>query len=144
MRTPRELLLHRHRGAEPALDEVRGEALRVLTSQSRREVGSTPPAGERLLGTLWQELFVTCRRYWMGLGVAWCVIVILAAAGGMDGSSRVLAASVSSEPVIQAMREQERLRDELLGVPITEDTRTIHRSPALGPRSETAVGVAEV
>jgi len=144
MKTPREVLLQRHREAEPALDDVRAEVLRTLTGQRRRDTRASAPGGERFLGTLWQELFVACRRYWMGLGAAWCVIVILAAAGAVDGSGNAVAASLSSEPMIQAMRERQRLRDELLGGVVTEEVRTVRRDPVVGPRSEAVVEFVSV
>jgi len=136
MRTPRELLLHRHRTVESALDQVRRDALRALPGRSLAQARVGAIRVDTFLGALWQEFFVACRRYWMSLGAAWCAIVILVLAGASDDSSRAMATSVPSEPVIQAMREQERLRAELLGVSVTEGARAAGRDPAPGPHSE--------
>lgn len=144
MKTPRDLLLQRHRGAESALDEVRAEALRVMTRENRRESRAAARPVHTFFGTLWQELFVVCRRYWMGLGVAWCVIVLLAVAGRTEGSSHGMTATVASEPFIQAMREQARLRDELLGVTVSQEPHAIVPNPVLGPRSQASAGSASV
>jgi len=116
MKTPKELLLSRHRDAEPALDAVREEALRELATKRRKPAAAiAQPAGASWLTTAWQELFVSCRRYWMGLGTAWCGILL----------------------VIEAVEEQLQMRAELLtGAPESE-LRPASAEPA--PRSRSAI-----
>jgi len=136
MKTPRELLLNRHRDAEPALDELRAEALRLLVKGNECEPRRTADPSERFVAALWRELFVGCRRYWLGLGAAWCVMLMFAVVEGVIGSGRAMAATAPSDRIIQAMKEQQQLRNELLGTEVIREARAAHREPALGPRSQ--------
>lgn len=144
MKTPRELLLNRHREAEPALAEVRENVLRDLSTRNAREAVEVASANGSFFYTLWQELFVACRGYWMGLGLAWCVIVLFSITGRTNDSTHAVAAVEPSGPVLQAVREQQRLRDELLGIAVLQEARAVPRDPVLGPRSEVTVDFVNV
>ena len=115
MKTPRELLLERHREAQPLLDAIRNEICAGLKDHRPSPAGNTTFALEGFLTMAWQELFVSCRRYWVGLGAAWCVIVLSIVVGQSGGGRVQVVAAQRPEPVLQAMREQEQLRAELLG-----------------------------
>lgn len=136
MKTPKELLMSRHREAEPSLDIIRNEVLQSLKSQSIDAAQATSPQRGSVFTALWQELFVSCRRYWMGLGTAWCAIVFFIAVSGQSGMEGRVMAVAPSESLINAVREQQRLRAELLGVEIVQKVRAVRREDNLGPRSE--------
>lgn len=143
MKTPRDLLLDQHRHMEDRLDAIRVRTVRAMTRPAKRE--ETPEeAGIGFLAVCWQELFQACRRYWMGLGVAWCVIVAFALVGRMDGAGMTTVATASTEPVLEAAREQWELRNEMLGVAVIEEARVTRHEPVLGPRSEMAVEYVNV
>ena len=130
MKTPKELLLQKHRDAESALDGIRERVVGDLARQGRG--AAAEPSTSDWLGTLWQELFVSCRGYWMGLGTAWCGILLLIAlgAGGL-----LTGGSGGTEPAVQALQEQLRLRDELLGDARMQEARSGRIEPSTGPRS---------
>jgi hypothetical protein len=70
MKTPREILLNKHRAAQPALDFVRQ---RVVESElGRAETMGEALAGSGWLTLLWQQLVQPCRSAWVGLAAAWC------------------------------------------------------------------------
>ena len=132
MNTPRTLLLDRHRPTDARLDAIRIEVVRALGEQPDKtmphEVIETG-----FLATCWQELFVSCRRSWMGLGVAWAVVLLFAAAGGFRHGGGPTVAE-ATPPMLQAMEAQRRLRDELLGMVVIQKAQVAR--PNHGPRSE--------
>jgi hypothetical protein len=144
MKSVREILLEHHRGAIPALDEIRVDAVHAMARQNtatdRREsltVGS-------VVAIVWQELFVSCRRYWMALATAWCVIGFLTILGAReDATSRSLAGN-ASQLAVQAVEAQLRLRAELLGEAVVQEARADRAEPTLGPRSAREPDVANV
>jgi hypothetical protein len=89
MKTPREILLERHRRAEPGLDEVRRKALVVVVASSSAETSETvrDPGGPILaaLRKAWMELIWPSRRAWAGLAVLWLV-------GGSEPGNKGLSA----------------------------------------------------
>jgi len=132
MKTPRELLLSWHREAEPRLDEVRREAIRSIPERGAPErPGPVLPAG--FLAGCWQELFLSCRRYWVGLAAAWGVVFLFAVAGaqGDRAAASVTLANVAARETLHA---QMKLRDELLGLSEMEDKHAVRPNP--GPRSD--------
>ncbi len=129
MKTPRELLLHRHADATPKLDAAREQV--VASLQPR------PPATNWLV-TAWQELFWNSRRVWAGLAVVWAVLLVCNVAM-QDRSTSVAAASKARMPaaeVRQLWQAQARLRAELLGEMEPGDNEAVPSAPgALRPRS---------
>lgn len=131
MKTPGELLLNRHREHEPKLDAIRREVVKGLG----REV-SADPAEPGALTVLWQELFVACRWWWRGLAAAWCVILLAVVLGGAGEQAGQATQMATAEPMIEAMQERLRLRDELLGLAVVEEAKVAKAEPATGPRSD--------
>jgi len=120
----RKPLLDKYRSAEPALDQLRRE---VIVS----ELDAEPPLG--FWATLWQELFLKPRLAWGGMGAAWLVALILNLSSGSttESVSPMAQQPVEAAPeVIQMVREQQRLRDELLGIGVA----AMELSPADRPR----------
>lgn len=83
MKTPREILLERHRAAGPKLDSIRheivtaefksvGQAARLSPTERMKklETGASP-----VLRLLWRELIWPSRHVWSGLAVVWAVIL---------------------------------------------------------------------
>lgn len=144
MKTPRELLLDRHRNSGLALDRLRQTVMRGLREEDDCVPEEQPVANVGFLGMFWQELFVACRRYWMGLGAVWCAIVLFAVAGNDDRTTPGFATVLRSEPIIQAIRDQQQLRDELLGVRFTQQVRIEEPDPVTRPRSEATMAFVTV
>jgi hypothetical protein len=132
MKTPRELLLDQHRQAEARLDAIRGEVVHAMGARPDAEMPRAK-AGIGLLASCWQELFVHCRRYWIGLGAAWAVVLVFVAAGAFSHKDGRVMASASGA-TLEAMQAQQQLRNELLGVAVIEPARVTRPDP--GPRSD--------
>ncbi len=119
----RKPLLDKYRSAEPALDQLRREVI-------ANELSAEPPMG--FWATLWQELFVKPRLAWSGMGAAWLVALILNVSSGSDQPVKQMAkqpVEVAQE-VMQLVKEQQRMRDELLGIGVA----ALDLSPADKPR----------
>jgi len=132
MKTPRELLLDRHRQTNARLDAIRNEVVRAMGEQPDK-VTPRQAIDIGFLATCWQELFVSCRRSWTGLGVAWALLVLIAATGGFNHGEGMIMAE-AAQPMHQAMEAQRQLRDELLGIAVIQEARPPR--PDSGPRSE--------
>jgi len=132
MKTPRDLLLERHRQQSPALDELRE---RVIT----QELGADPAAVRQSrtgLLTRWFAWLNFQRTAWSGFAAVWCVILGLNLAAEREMGTAV-AASGPTDPEqflagLQANRAQlaALLFDEEAG----EDST--HRETKPGPRSD--------
>ena len=125
MRTPGALLMARHRSAESKLDAIRRRVVNDLRGA---------PAPATWSATLWQELFVSCRWWWRGLAAVWCLMVFVMILDGGEHQERSVTWTVSTAPMIQAMQEQQRLRNELLGLAAIEESIKAKSTP--GPRSD--------
>jgi hypothetical protein len=75
MKTPREILLQKHRGAKSKLDALRHEVLRELNGAS--DESERAPAFALFPKQLWTELFYPARRIWGGLATVWLAILLL-------------------------------------------------------------------
>jgi hypothetical protein len=140
MKTPREILLERHRQAEPKLDEVRRKAMAVATASSSTEASETgrDPGGLIwvALKKAWMELIWPSRRAWAGMAVLW--LVVGAANLEMKNSVRGIpgARSAPVRELAQGLEEQRRLLSELLQTPKTrlaEPQRATPRSRSERP-----------
>jgi hypothetical protein len=134
MKTPREILLARHRAAEPRLDAVRRDVLENLSpNESRRDSRlNNFVAGCR-------EFFRLPRWAWSGLGASWLVIVGLNVAARETPATQPAPSAVAkrSSDTLQALREQKQLFAELVGLrPETSDAEAPRFVPR--PRSERA------
>jgi hypothetical protein len=114
MKTPRELLLERHRQANPQLDALRDRAVADM-KVSRREGQSR-----------FVRLAESCREFlripriaWAGIGAAWTVIIALNIASSEKPATPLVAAATGSPKrspeILQALREQKRLFAEMVG-----------------------------
>ena len=131
MKTPREVLLARHRAAEPKLDAVRE---RTLAALSPHESGPEPRNTGWLVA--FQEFFRIPRVAWGGLAGAWLVIIVLNVASRetIAQPTAPVQETKRTPETLQALREQKRLFAELVGslsAPEAEAPRFVPR-----PRSE--------
>ena len=144
MKTPRELLLARHRSATPKLDAIRREAVNVAADVNRRK---HPLRELTFAATLanaiklsFLELIWPCRRVWMGLTAVW--ILILAANISLHEHSPAIIKSGPSSEMMMTLKDQQKILAELLtdySVPRDADRQKIF-SPK--PRTENVEAVA--
>ena len=119
MKTPREILLERHRAAEPKLDAVRQSVVaavcdrRISTHQDQARRSQT--AATMIWHVFWRELIWPCRHIWAGLATAW--VVILAVNFSIQDKSELAAekSPPTTPEMIMTWRQQERLLAELIG-----------------------------
>jgi hypothetical protein len=109
MKTPREILLARHKAVEPKLDDVRQSA--VAAVYDRRS--SPSPTVVAILKTLWHELVLPSRRIWTGLATVW-ILIVIANVAMRDHPQVQMAKSVSPE-MVHSFQQQEQLLTELIG-----------------------------
>jgi hypothetical protein len=164
MKTPREMLLAKHQAASPKLDEVRREAVNDCRRRREESLNDSsslhashsafdqslltsaptwkgwPSLAMKLLVKAWQELFVPCRRVWLGLAVVWCVIVGLAAREDAPVIAR--GPAPKAEDVLAALQEKREMLRAELGLARVEAEAVRPPDPVIRPRSERARPVA--
>jgi hypothetical protein len=115
MKTPREILLARHKVVEPKLDDIRRECVGQASRLSPVEKKKKSETGRMsVLQLLWHELFLPSRRIWTGLAAVW--IVILAVNFSLRDNPQTTMAKASSSPqMVLALRQQEQMLTELIG-----------------------------
>jgi hypothetical protein len=127
MKTPREILLARHRAVEPKLDDVRRAALKNLRHHE------TKPTTRTNLFTWLAEFFRLPKPALAGLALVWAIIILLNVAAP-DGApvSKTAPAQMAQRPTVMSeeLREQRRLLSELVGT--AKDIEAI--SPRFVPR----------
>jgi hypothetical protein len=131
MKTPRELLLDQHRQQKIRLDAIRGEVIHAMAVPQAHLVSNATPSLS-FFTMCWQELFVQCRRYWLSLGAAWALALALTLWGSASDRTEQVIVS-NSQPTLEAIHAQQRLRDELLGRVEPEQTHAVRSHP--GPHS---------
>jgi hypothetical protein len=118
MKTPRDILIEKHADLELRLDAIRRHVL-----QGETGAASCRRARPAWLETLWQQLVLPCRRPLAGLGVAWALILVLQGlANDRLALPRVSSPKLTTDVLVQ-LKEQWRLRTELLGPAVAEHTR---------------------
>ena len=134
MKTPREILLERHRQAEPKLDAVRRKALAALPGAE--DAARAHPEG--MLKKVWLELIWPSRRAWAGMAALW--LAVLAANLEMKATSPPVPAvrSAAGRELVHAFEEQRRLLAELLPPP--SPPPAVPTRPNARPRSERPTG----
>jgi hypothetical protein len=138
MKTPREILLARHRTVESKLDAIRREVVEVAADVNRRKqtireltFAATLANAIRLS---FLELIWPCRRIWTGLAAVW--ILILAANVSLHEHSPGIVKSGPSSEMMMSLKDQQKILAELLtdhSVPQDADRQKIF-SPK--PRTE--------
>ena len=133
MKTPREILLARHRAIEPRLDAVRQAAVAAIrdrqTANGRTRSVQLSSIANTIFQTLWRELILPCRQVWKGLAAVWCILFILNVAQRHEAGARVVAVGPSA-PLLVAYYQQEKMLNKLL---------SDHALPVDGDRPRSAI-----
>ena len=132
MRTPREILLSRHRSAEPKLDRVWTNDLSTELRSKSRPIH--PNVFLAAFWTVWRELVLPSQRIWAGLACAWILIFALNLAARDESPVVAKRSSLSREAVIE-LRQQELFFAELIGMPESPKASP-PKSSTPGSRSE--------
>lgn len=113
MKTPRDILLERHRAADPKLDAIRRE---VVWEGRRAAVPKFRVADTATLPVLiWRELIIPSRRIWAGLAATWILIFVFNFAQRDPAELMARKTPPPSPEMILTFRQQERLLAELIG-----------------------------
>jgi hypothetical protein len=104
MKTPREVLLSRHRDIEPKLE-------RMWTRITARPA----VAPYQLFVTFWRELIWPCRRIWAGLACTWVLIIAAHLASSQPSTQVAGKTTPPSREEMQALAEQRRMLAQLIG-----------------------------
>jgi hypothetical protein len=135
MKTPRDILLGRHRPIESKLDAIREGVVAQCREERRGAIPKMVVAGMAALPILlWRELILPSRRTWAGIAAAW--VVILAVNFSLRDPVPPGNAAKMSAPEMMSFQEQQKLLNELLAdrsLPV-DGERPKTFSP--GPRSE--------
>ena len=110
MKTPREVLLSRHRDIGPKLERMWPSVAAVCDRRGSREVG----AHRAPLQLLWRELIWPCWRVWAGLACAWALIAVLNLASREPTTQVASKAQPPSRAEMQALIEQRRMLAQLI------------------------------
>ena len=131
MKTPREILLARHKAVEPKLDEIRQDVVAEFNSKGAKAQSASDRLVSKLRGfpkVFWRELILPSRVIWTGLATVW--ILILAANFSMRDHSAVKMAKPSPE-MMMTFRQQQQLFNELIG---PDDSRVADAQKSYLPR----------
>jgi hypothetical protein len=121
MKSPREVLLKKHEGAQRELDRSAREVVRQVASQR----GEKPAAG-------WKDWLWPSPIGWGAVAAAWLVVIGFNIAS-RDPEPRHEMMAKRSPEMMQALREQRQLFVELV-TPSWTDGEPIRRAPR--PRSD--------
>ncbi|HNQ72572.1 MAG TPA: hypothetical protein PKN95_03075 [Verrucomicrobiota bacterium] len=109
MKTPRDILFHRHRPADAKLDRIRHQVVAKLSRPVAPLKSNLP---WRVLSKLWDELVWPCWRTWAALAAMW-LLVLGVNASLRDPGTTTLANPTRAGGMMLALPEQERLLAEL-------------------------------
>ena len=113
MKSPRELLMERHRSIEPRLSAIRQQVLNNLAG-AEAKVGASGMPATRGLFAGWFELLRSSRFNLAGLGFA-CLLIVAFRVATPETSNPVVAKSAApSADVLAALQEKRRLYAELI------------------------------
>ncbi len=132
MKTPREILLQRHRATEPRLDGIRRDVISRLANPPGLRIERSLL---RALHTLWRELIWPCRRTWAGLAAVWVVLLTLQLASRDPAEVAARKTPPPSPEVLMVLRQQQLLLAELVERPAPRAADRPKSAPAR-PRSQ--------
>jgi hypothetical protein len=141
MKTPREILLARHRAAAPKLDAIRREVVEAAADVNRRKQSVRELTFAATLANAirlpFRELVWPCRRTWTALAAVWIALFIfnVSQRDKLELAARKL--PPPSPEAIMAWRQQERLLAELIGSSGTSGTGDAERRKIFLPKPRT-------
>ena len=119
MKTPREILLTRHRAVDPKLDVIRREVVEVAANVNRRKQPvrelTFAAALANVIKLSFLELIWPCRRTWAGLAAVWMALFIFNVSQRDPSELAARKLPPPSPEAIMAWRQQEKLLAELIG-----------------------------
>ena len=130
MKSPREILLGRHRDVEPKLERMWASLAAACHRRALREGG----ADRAPLQVLWRELILPSRRIWAGLACTWVVIIVLNVVSYEPSPQLASQAKPPSHEEMRALIEQRQLLAQMIG-PMPEPA-VRRKSHSTEPRSE--------
>jgi len=139
MKTPREILLNRHRNAEPKLDAIRHTTVAAVCDCRSMDAERRSQTAATIARRLWCELVLPARRILAGLAAAWVVILSLNFYAADHTTQQVRQAAPPSPELRLALREQRRELARLIEpsmVPVSEQPKSLHPSPRSERRDE--------
>ncbi len=113
MKTPRDILFHRHRAAESKLNALRHEVVAQLAPVATERPDALP---WRVAFTLWRELILPAHRIWAGLACAWVLLLLVNSQLAPPPRATVAGQDDSSMAFWQRYQEERRFFAELSGV----------------------------
>jgi hypothetical protein len=133
MKTPREILLARHKAAEEKLDEIR----RTLISELNNEGTKEQSLISWFLGcsqNFWRELILPKPQAWAAVAALWILIVALKLS--TQETSPVASKKTALSPgVVAELKEQKAFFGELAGLPPLPE---VNPPKAISPRPRSA------
>jgi hypothetical protein len=145
MKTPRDIMLARHRAVEPKLDAIRREVVDAAADVNRRKQPvrelTFAAALANAIEVLFQELVWPCRRTWAALAVVWMALFIFNVSQQDKSELAARKLPPPSPEAIMAWRQQERLLAELIGPSAPGDAEQ-RKTFLPKPRTEIAEAVA--
>ena len=134
MKTPRELILERHRLAEAKLKAIRAEDLAACTRSAAQASRQRPPTFDlaTAVARFWQEALWPWRRAWLGIAAAWVFILAFSLATGEAPRTASTKRPRPDPEVLAVLQEQKQLLTQLLDAG-TPPHASRPRTP--GPRS---------
>lgn len=137
MKTPREILLNRHKVADPKLDQLRRNVIHELNHEGTKEQSFVT----WLLGCsrdFWRELVLPKPRAWAGVAALWTLICVLKVS--TPDAAPVVAKNTSVSPdVVAELKQQKAFFGELAGLPPLPEENPPKASPPR-PRSARTPG----
>jgi hypothetical protein len=143
MKTPRELILERHRAIESRLERIRPEELAAQAREAMASTAHLDPVSQEagfwaVAREFWMESIRPWRRAWIGMAAAWIVILVsFAATHDMPQTARVKVSPPSPE-LMAALREQRQMMLQLFETSVP--ARPVE-SKIPGPRSEQRIAI---
>ena len=136
MKTPREILLERHRAIEQKLHEIREKivSLEIAAAQGGVEQRGRGCASSGVASNMWRGVIWRCRLAWIGMAAMWVGLWMV---NRQMESTPVTMVSARSRPTSEAVRgfaEQQRLLVELLQPTAPAPAEPARQRPQ--PRSE--------
>lgn len=132
MKTPREILLHRHQAVDAKLNQIRRAAIAQMEKPPVARTGWLPL---RVLFMMWRELIWPCRQTWAGLAAVWVVLLALQLSS-RDSTSLVARKTPPPSPeMLMVLRQQRLLLAELVERPSPRATDHPKATPSR-PRSQ--------
>ena len=146
MKTPRELLLERHRATEPKLDAIRQETVARLAEESAdghaRAEALAGNSRTRLsaLRSSCRDLLLSFRWHLAGLSAAWLVVLVLNIDPSPTPSSALAKQNLPSpQQLLTALRENRRQVLEMTGAGVVEGVPDARRRSEIESRIEIAL-----